>query len=282
MYRLWNNLKTTMLLGALMGLCLGIGVLIGGRGAIIPALVIGGVMNVIAYFFSDKIALATMHAQQVTRDDDPALWDMVEQLAQRAGLPMPRVYISSAMAPNAFATGRNPRHSAVCVTAGLREMLSNEELSGVIAHELGHVKHRDILISTIAAVVAGAISALAYMAIMFGGRDEDRNPLVALLVMIFAPLAAGLLQLALSRSREYEADRFGADLAGNPNWLANALLKLENGNQRIPTHVPEAQSSLFIVQPLTGKRMAKWFMTHPPIEERVARLREMAHGNFDF
>ena len=276
MYRLWNNLKTTMLLGALMGLCLGIGVLIGGRGAIIPALVIGGVMNVIAYFFSDKIALATMHAQQVTRDDDPALWDIVEQLAKRAGLPMPRVYISSAMAPNAFATGRNPRHSAVCVTAGLREMLSDEELSGVIAHELGHVKHRDILISTIAAVVAGAISALAYMAIMFGGRDEDRNPLVALLVMIFAPLAAGLLQLALSRSREYEADRFGANLAGNPNWLANALLKLENGNQRIPTHVPDAQSSLFIVQPLTGGRMAKLFMTHPPIEDRVARLREMA------
>jgi heat shock protein HtpX len=277
---LWNNAKTTLLLGSLMGLCLGIGYLIGGPHGLVYAFFVGGIMNLIAYFFSDKIALATMHAQQIGPDDDPALWKMVERLSQRGGLPMPRLYISPAAAPNAFATGRNPQHSAVCVTAGLRQMLSNDELEGVIAHELSHVKNRDILISTIAAIVAGAISSLTWFA-MWGSHDDDRpNPLVALLLIILAPIAAMLIQLAISRSREFEADRSGAELAGNPRGLARSLQKLESANRRIPMHVPDAQSSLFIVQPLTGSSVAKLFSTHPSTEERVARLMEMERRGY--
>jgi heat shock protein HtpX len=231
-------------------------------------------MNLVAYFFSDKIALATMRATQISPDDDPALWGMVEQLSQRAGLPMPRVYISPAAAPNAFATGRGPRHSAVCVTAGLRQMLNDEELRGVIAHELSHVKNRDILISTIAAILAGAISSITYMA-MWGNDDRRSNPLIALLLMILAPMAAMLIQLAISRSREFEADRAGAELVGDPRGLARSLQKLDAANRRIPLPVPDAQSSLFIVQPLTGSNVARLFSTHPPTEERVARLMAM-------
>jgi len=274
MYAIWNNLKTTLLMAALMGLCLGVGFLIGGQSALIPALAIGGVMNVLAYFFSDKIALATMRARRVSRDDDPALWEMVRMLSERAGLPMPAVYISPAAAPNAFATGRNPRHSAVCVTAGLRKILNDEELAGVVAHELSHVQHRDILISTVAAVIGGAISVLAYIAI-FAGGDDDRNPLVGLLLLIFGPMAAGLIQMAISRSREYEADRRGAELVGSPRGLARALEKLAHGSSRIPLAVPETQSNMFIVAPFTGKKMAKMFMTHPPVEDRVRRLMAM-------
>ena len=274
MGRLWNNLKTTLLMGSLMGLCMGIGYLVGGRMGITYAFVLGGAMNLVAYFFSDKIALATMRAQEISPSDDPSLWGIVEQLSQRAGLPMPRVYISPAAAPNAFATGRGPRHSAVCVTAGLRQMLNDEELRGVIAHELSHVKNRDILISTIAAIMAGAISWLAYMA-MWGNDDRRGNPLVALLMMILAPLAAGLIQMAISRSREFEADRSGAELVGDPRGLARSLQKLDAASKRIPLPVPDAQSSLFIVQPLTGSSVAKLFSTHPPTEERVARLMAM-------
>jgi heat shock protein HtpX len=216
-----------------------------------------------------------MSAKEVSPDDDPALWNMVQRLAQRADLPMPRVYISPAAAPNAFATGRGPRHSAVCVTAGLRQMLNEEELEGVLAHELSHVKHRDVLISTIAAIMAGAITWLTYMT-MWGGSDDRRaNPLIAILLLILAPLAAGLIRMAISRSREFEADRAGAELAGSPRGLARSLQKLEAANRRIPMHVPDAQSSLFIVQPLTGSDFAKLFSTHPPTEERVARLMEM-------
>jgi len=278
---LWNNAKTTLLMASLMGLCLGVGYLIGGQVGLVYAFIFGGMMNLIAYFFSDKIALATMRAQQIGPDDDPALWQMVERLSQRAGLPMPRLYLSPAAAPNAFATGRNPHHSAVCVTAGLRQMLNDDELEGVIAHELSHVKNRDILISTIAAIVAGAISSLSYMA-MWGAHDDDRrgNPLIALLLMILAPIAAMLIQLAISRSREYEADRSGAELVGNPRGLARSLQKLESANRRIPMHVPDAQSSLFIVQPLTGSSVAKLFSTHPPTEERVARLMEMERRGY--
>ena len=274
MGRLWNGFKTTVLMGSLMGLCLGVGYLLGGRIGIIYAFFFGGLMNLVAYFFSDKIALATMRAAQISPDDDPALWGMVEQLSQRAGLPMPRVYISPAAAPNAFATGRGPRHSAVCVTAGLRQMLSDDELRGVIAHELSHVKNRDILISTIAAILAGAISSITYMA-MWGNDDRRSNPLIALLLMILAPMAAMLIQLAISRSREFEADRSGAELVGDPRGLARSLQKLDAANQRIPLPVPDAQSSLFIVQPLTGSSVAKLFSTHPPTEERVARLLAM-------
>lgn len=273
MYRLVNNLKTTMLMGSLMGLCLAVGYLIGGQGALLPALVIGGMMNLFAYYFSDKIALATMHATQVSREDDPELWDAVERLAERAGLPMPRVYVSPASAPNAFATGRNPRHSAVCVTEGLRQILNREELEGVIAHELSHVKHRDVLISTMAAIMAGAITWLTYMA--FWGRDRRSNPLVSLLILILAPLAAGLIRMAISRSREFEADRMGAELAGSGQGLARSLQKLDAASRRIPLPIPDAQGSLFIVQPLTGHDMARLFSTHPPTEERVARLLAM-------
>jgi heat shock protein HtpX len=219
-----------------------------------------------------------MQAQQVTREEDPELVDLVADLARRAELPMPKVYVSPAAAPNAFATGRGPHHSAVCVTAGLRQMMSREELAGVLAHELGHVKHRDILISTIAAIMAGAISVLARLALFTGGGRGDRrggNPLAAILLMIFAPLAAVLIQLAISRSREYEADRFGAKLAGSPRPLARALQVLTHANSRIPLDVPQTQSSLFIVAPFTGEKASRLFMTHPPIEERIRRLMEM-------
>jgi heat shock protein HtpX len=278
---LWNNMKTTLLMGALMGLCLGIGYAIGGRSAMIYAFILGGVMNLIAFFFSDKIALATMRAQEIGPTDDSTLWGIVEQLSQRAGLPMPRVYISPAAAPNAFATGRGPRHSAVCVTAGLRQMLNDNELRGVLAHELSHVKNHDILISTIAAIMAGAITMLSRL-VFWGGGDDNRrgNPLIAILMMILAPIAAFIIQMAISRSREYEADRSGAELAGDSEGLARSLQKLEAANQRIPLPVPDAQSSMFIVQPLTGGGMGKLFSTHPPTEERIARLRAMRQRGY--
>jgi len=275
MMMLWNNFKTTVLMAGLMGLCLAIGYAIGGQQALIPALLIGGIMNLFAFFFSDKIALATVRARPVPHADDPVLWDLVEALAERAHLPMPAVYVSPASAPNAFATGRGPRHSAVCVTAGLRNLLDDEELEGVIAHELSHIKHRDILISTIAAIVAGAIGWLATMAFWFGGgldRDRRGNPLVSLLLLIFAPIAAALIQMAISRSREFEADRSGAALVGSGRGLANALAKLDSASRRIPLRVPDAQANMFIVQPLTGHSMTKLFMTHPPTQERIRRL----------
>jgi len=279
MYRIWNNVKTSVLMAGLMGLCLGVGYLLGGRGALLPALLVGAAMNVGAYYFSDRIALATVRAVPVERADDPVLHDTVRALAERAGLPPPRVYVSPAAAPNAFATGRSPRHSAVCVTAGLRRMLDDRELAGVIAHELAHIRHRDVLISTIAATVAGAISWVTYLAFWFGGDDDDRNPLVALALLIFAPLAAALIQMAISRSREFEADRAAAELTGSPRGLARALERLHAAGRRIPLPVPDAQSNLFIVAPLTGRSIAKLFMTHPPVEERVARLMAMErHG----
>ncbi|MHC4982642.1 MAG: zinc metalloprotease HtpX [Planctomycetota bacterium] len=275
MYKIINNFKTTLLMGALMGLCLGIGYLIGGPSALVPALVIGAGMNFAAFFFSDKLALATMRAKEISERDDPVLWQTVKNLAAKAELPMPRVYISPAGAPNAFATGRGPRHSAVCVTVGLRRMLSDQELAGVVAHELSHIKHRDILISTIAAVVAGAITWVTFLAFWFGGDDDEGSPLIALLLMILAPIAAGLIQMAISRSREFEADRLGAEIAGSPGGLARALRKLHDANRRIPLPVSDAQSNMFIVQPLTGRKVAKLFMTHPPVQERIARLNAM-------
>ena len=273
---LWNNTKTAMLMAALMGLCMALGSQIGGQQGLFIALVLGGGMNIFAFFFSDKIALATMRAQKIGPQDDPTLWQMVEGLSQRAGLPMPGVYLSANQAPNAFATGRGPRHSAVCVTTGLRQMLNDSELEGVIAHELAHIKHRDILISTVAAVIAGAISWLGYMAFFFGGgRDRRGNPLVAILLMVFAPLGAAVIQMAISRSREFEADRLGAELVGTGRGLASALDRLDNASRQIPLRVPEAQANMFIVAPLTGRDMAKLFKTHPPMEERIRRLRAM-------
>lgn len=273
-YMIWNNFKTTALMAGLIGLFMAIGYAIAGPEAVLPALVLGGAMNILAYFYSDKLALATMRAKPIARQQDPELWDMVEQLAKRARLPMPKVCVSPAQAPNAFATGRNPHHGVVCVTAGLRNMLNLDELAGVIAHELSHIKHRDILISTIVAVVAGAITYLSYIAFFFGGRGR-RNPWVPLLMMILAPLAAGIIRMAISRSREFEADRSAAALIGSGAPLASSLRKLDAAARQIPLQVPEAQSNMFIVQPLTGKNMAKLFMTHPPTEERIERLLNM-------
>jgi len=279
MYALWNNVKTTVLMAGLMGLCMLVAYALGGAQAMVFGLVAGAIMNLIAFFFSDKIALMTMRATEVRREDDPVLWDTVERLTQKANLPMPRVYVSPAVAPNAFATGRNPHHSAVCVTAGLRHMLSDFELQGVIAHELAHIKHRDILISTVAAIVAGAITWAAHMAFFFGGSGNDRdrrsNPLVMLLMLILAPIAAMLIQMAISRSREYEADRLGAETTGSGRGLARALAKLDEASKRIPLPVPDSQANMFIVAPLTGSGVMKLFMTHPPVKERIARLEAM-------
>jgi heat shock protein HtpX len=269
----------------LMGLCLAIGYVLGhGRPQMmLMALMIGGVMNFIMFFFSDKIALMTMQAKEIKRVDDLKLWDTVERLCNRADLPMPRVYVSPMAAPNAFATGRNPHHSAVCVTEGLRRILNDSELSGVIAHELSHIKNRDILISTIAATMAGAIAYLARMALWFGGgnksdRNDDSNPIVALLILIIAPIAAMLIQLAISRSREYAADASGAELAGSPDGLAKALEKLSNASKQIPLPINNAQANMFIVAPLTGEQMASLFMTHPPTKKRIEKLMAMKYG----
>ena len=268
-------------MGSLFGLCLGLGYLLGhGRPSVmLMALLLGGAMNFVAYFFSDKIALMTMQAKQIKRKDDPVLWDTVQQLSQRAEIPMPKLYISPAAAPNAFATGRNPHHSAVCITEGLRRILNQNETAGVIAHELGHVKNRDILISTVAAMIAGVITYLAHIALFMGGSRRDTreggNLLVAILLMVLAPLAAMLIQLAISRSREYQANLAGAKLSGSPRSLANALKKLSEGSSQIPLNVSNTQSNMFIVQPLTGKEMASLFMTHPPISKRIERLLAM-------
>ena len=282
MRSMWNGTKTAVLMAFLMGLCLAIGYVLGhGKPQMmLMALMIGGVMNFIMFFFSDKIALMTMQAKEIKRADDSKLWDTVERLCNRAALPMPRVYVSPMAAPNAFATGRNPHHSAVCVTDGLRRILSDSELSGVIAHELSHIKNRDILISTIAATMAGAIAYLARMALWFGGgRDSESkgNPLVALLLLILAPIAAMLIQLAISRSREYQADASGAELAGSPDGLAKALEKLSNASKQIPLPINNAQANMFIVAPLTGEQMASLFMTHPPTKKRIERLMAMKY-----
>jgi len=279
MYALWNNLKTTLLMSGLMALCLVVAYALGGPQAMVYGLVLGGLLNLLAFFFSDKIALMTVRAVPIARSDDPVLWDTVEQLAIKAGLPMPRVYLSPAAAPNAFATGRGPKHSAVCVTAGLRQILTDRELEGVIAHELAHIRHRDILISTVAAIVAGAITWLAHMAFFVGPMGTDRNrrsnPLVMLLIMVLAPLAATLIQLAISRAREFEADRAGARLVGSGRPLAQALAKLDAASKRYLLPVPDTQANMFIVAPLTGSDVAKLFMTHPPVHERIARLNAM-------
>ncbi|NLW85355.1 MAG: zinc metalloprotease HtpX [Planctomycetes bacterium] len=268
----WNDTKTALLMAGMMGLCLGAGYLLGGQGALIWALILGGGLNVLAYYFSDKIALASMRAVSITPQDDPWLYSTVARLAEQANMPMPRVYISPAAAPNAFATGRNPQNSAVCVTAGLRQMLNQSEMEGVIAHELSHIRHRDILISTIAAVLAGAISYLGYMVMWFGGGRRRDNPLAALLLIILAPVAAMLIRLAISRSREYEADRGGAELAGSAEGLSNALRKLDAASRQIPLPVSDAQSHLFIVAPLAGGNLSRLFATHPPVEDRIRRL----------
>ncbi|HAS17507.1 MAG TPA: zinc metalloprotease HtpX [Nitrospiraceae bacterium] len=279
-----NTLKTTFFLAILAVLFVAIGSLLGGKNGATMALIMAGVMNLGAYWFSDKIVLAMYRAKEVAERDAPELHSIVRQLTVRAQLPMPRVYMMDNPTPNAFATGRNPEHAAVAVTTGILNLLSREELSGVIGHELAHIKNRDILISTIAATIAGAISYLAHMAqwgLMFGGRrdNEDRNPLgsvIGIFIMILAPIAAMLIQMAISRSREYKADESGATVCGNPLALASALKKLQTGVRRIPMQANPSTAHMFIVSPLTGGGMLSLFSTHPPIEERIARLEAMS------
>lgn len=286
-YALWNNAKTFMLLAAMTALFMGIGYAFHGRQGLYIAFGFALLMNAGSYWFSDKIALAMSGAKEVSAQDRPEYYAIVQRLSTRAGLPMPRVYIIPQTAPNAFATGRDPKHAAVAATEGILQMLTREELEGVMAHELAHVKHRDILISTIAATFAGAISQLGhlfYYASLFGGyggrddRDRGGGLIGALAMMILAPIAAMLIQMAVSRSREYEADRGGAQICGNPLALASALLKLERGAQTIPMQVSPSAAHMYIVNPLRGESFAKLFSTHPATADRVARLQEMASG----
>ena len=282
-----NTLKTVVLLTFLTVLLVFVGGAIGGRSGMIIAFGMALVMNFVSYWFSDKIVLSMYHAQPVTEAQAPDLYGSVRRLSQKAGLPMPKVYIIPEQALNAFATGRNPEHGVVAVTEGILRALSREELEGVLSHELSHIKHRDILTGTIVATIAGAISMLAQMAqwaMIFGGgrrddSDEGGSPVVALVMMIVAPIAAMLVQMAISRTREYEADKGGATIAGNPYGLANALLKLERGAQIVPMHdAKPATAHMFIVNPLTGGGLMNLFSTHPPIAERVKRLKEMTRG----
>lgn len=281
-----NRLKSVMLLAILTALVLWAGQALGGRSGFMVALIVAGLMNIGAYWWSDKLILRMYGAQEVSQAQAPQLWSLVRDLATRAQLPMPRVYIIPEEAPNAFATGRSPQHAAVAVTSGLLRLLDWEELEGVLAHELAHVRHRDTLIMTVAASLAGALSMLADMAMwgaLFGfGRsdeDEDGHPLAGLLGIIVAPIAASLIQLAISRSREFWADEMGVRLTHNPLALAQALRKLENWRHVVPmTTGSPATAHLFIVNPFTGGGFASLFSTHPSTEARIARLEAMASG----
>lgn len=276
-----NTVKTTLLLAILTAIFIVIGNLVGGQSGMIIALIIAALMNFISYWFSDKIVLAMYRAKPVTRDEAKDIYRIVEDLTQREGLPMPKIYVIPNDSPNAFATGRDPNHAAVAVTEGLLDLMSYEEVQGVIAHELSHVKHRDTLIGTIAATLAGAIMMLANMArwgaFLYGGRDENgRNNIISLLVLaVLAPLAAMLIQMAISRSREYKADEGAARMTGNPNGLASALRKLGEVSKRRPMVASNNTAHLFIVQPFSGQAFLSLFSTHPPIEERVKRLTGM-------
>ncbi len=280
-----NGLKTMVLMVTLTLMLVAIGGLLGGKSGMTFALIMAFGMNFITYWFSDKIVLKMYGAKPVTEAEAPELYGIVRRLAHRAGLPMPKVCIMNEDQPNAFATGRNPSHGTVAVTTGIMRILSREELEGVIAHELAHIKHRDILVSTVAATIAGAISYLAQMAqwaMIFGGRHDDEeggsNPIAAIVMMIVGPIAAMMVQMAISRSREYGADAGGARIAGNPMYLASALRKLHMASQRIPMDANPATSHMFIVNPLSGGGLLRLFSTHPPIEERIARLESMRMG----
>ena len=275
--------KTAMLMAAIMALFGIVGGMLGGQQGMLLALLFGGAMNVFSYWFSDKMVLKMYNAQEVDETSAPQFYGMVRELAQRANLPMPRVYIIDEQQPNAFATGRNPEHAAVAATSGILQLLSASELRGVMAHELAHVAHRDILISTVSATMAGAISALANFAMFFGGRGSDgrpSNPLATIAVALLAPLAASLIQMAISRAREYEADRGGAEISGDPNALADALGKIQMyAEGRIPLGPAEAHpetAQMMILNPLSAGGIRGLFSTHPPTEERIARLRALA------
>lgn len=279
MVRLVNNVKTAALLGGMMGLFLVVGSFYGQQGMIM-AFALGGLMNVVAWFFSDKIALTAMKAQVVTADAPGAageLYRMVDELRQRAGLPMPKVCICPQDAPNAFATGRSPKHAAVAVTEGAMRLLNTQELRGVIAHELAHIKNRDTLTSCIAATIAGVLAVVAQWGMFFGGGNrEGSNPIVAIITFLLAAVGAALIKSMISRSREFVADHDGAVIAGTPNGLISALQKLEIASGRIPMDNPNpAQNNLFIVEPLCGNSMLQLFATHPPTEKRIIALRKV-------
>jgi heat shock protein HtpX len=275
-----NTFKTAFLLTLLTLLLMFIGRAFGGQNGMFLALAIAVVMNFVSYFYSDKIALAMYRAQPVTREELPRAYAAVERLTQKIGIPMPKIYVIPSDSPNAFATGRNPSHASVAVTQGILQLLNDEELEGVLAHELGHVNNRDILISSVAATIAGAITMLASMgrwAMIFGygGRDRDDRGgggLTALFMLIVAPIAASLIQLAVSRSREYQADATGAHFTGNPYALASALQKLDAYSRRVPMQATPSTAHLFIIQPLLGMNFGSLFSTHPPIAKRIERL----------
>jgi heat shock protein HtpX len=277
-----NTFKTAFLLTALTLLLMGIGRAFGGENGMMIALAVAVVMNFVSYFFSDKIALAMYRAQPVTREELPRAYDIVERLTQKIGIPMPKIYVIPTESPNAFATGRNPQRASVAVTHGILGLLNDEEMEGVLAHELGHVRNRDILISSVAATVAGAITMLASMgrwAMIFGGWGGDRDDrrgagggIAALIMLILAPIAATLIQLAVSRSREYQADASGAHYTGNPYALASALQKLDAYSRRMPLQATPSTAHLFIIQPLLGINFGNLFSTHPPIAKRIERL----------
>jgi len=278
-----NTLKTVFLMTLMMVLFLIVGYFLGGSTGMTNAFIFALIMNFTSYWFSDKIVLSMYRAKEVTRESAPKFYNMVEQLAQNANLPMPKVYIINDPTPNAFATGRNPQHAAVAATTGILQGLNNEELAGVMAHELAHIKNRDILTGTIAATLVGTITYIAQMAgwaFMFGrGGDDEDNGLGALFMLIVAPIAATLIQFAISRSREFAADAGGAEISKNPLALANALSKISRANEIKPvSHVNPASAHMFIVNPLSGGGVAKLFSTHPPVEERIKRLHEIAEG----
>ncbi len=274
-----NWLKTTLLMAAIVALFGAVGMLLGGAGGMLIALLLGGAMNLWAYWNSDKMVLRIYHAREVGPVDAPEFHNLVSDLARRADLPMPRVYLIDEAQPNAFATGRNPEHAAVAATTGILRILNARELRGVMAHELTHIKNRDILTSTISATVAGAISSLAQFGIFFGGNRDNPNPLVQLALLILAPLAAMLIQMAISRAREFGADHGGAEISGDPEGLASALRKIEAYTRGTPIHAAEMHpetAQMMIINPLSGGNLRGLFSTHPATEQRVARLLELA------
>ncbi|CAN5860493.1 zinc metalloprotease HtpX [soil metagenome] len=280
---MFNLMKTAILMAAITALFMAIGSLLGGRQGMMPALVVAVGMNFFSYWFSDKLVLKMYNAQEVDESSAPQFYGMIRELAQRAQLPMPKVYVINEDAPNAFATGRNPENAAVAATTGIMRVLTERELRGVMAHELAHVRHRDILISTVSATMAGAISMLANFAMFFGGRNSEgrsTNPIVGMLVMILAPIAASLIQMAISRAREFEADRGGAEISGDPQALASALQKIQRyAHGGVPMEAAERHpetAQMMIINPLSAGGLRGMFSTHPATEERVARLMAMA------
>lgn len=277
-----NSLKTVLLLGLMSGLLLVGGEALGGRQGLVIGLGLAVAMNFFSYFFSDKMALSMYQAQPVTPEENPQIWSriapMTEQLCQKMEIPMPKLWVLPEQSPNAFATGRNPEHASVAVSAGLLQLMNDREVEGVIAHELGHVLHRDILISSIAATIGAAITSMARFAMFFGGRrdEEDSSPWGGILMMILAPIAAILIQMAISRTREYSADAAAAKYTGSPNGLIDALEKLEGWSKRVPMDASPATAHMFIIQPFSGAALGRLFSTHPATEDRIAALRRLA------